>query len=290
VRSRPGLKAIDYRKVDQLRKVVTKARVKKALYKLLEKTPADKLTVKMIADDAADAEETNKEPVPVRFEGKEFSVEVVDAAEVLPENTELAVKEIDEKKNSKAYKGYYEDALRAVQDEKDGKDKITPDEAVSVKISYDEAIPVEDQKNVKIVHLAEDPDTGKVTPEVLDNKSVNLTVRNKEMTETTFEAESFSVYAVVYTLTTTVITDDGEDYEITVSYSDDAGIPEGAVLEAKEIARNSEEYAKYIKQAKKELNLDKENELTDAQSFETKISFARFFDISIVADGKKIEP
>jgi len=290
VRSRPGLKAIDYRKVDQLRKVVTKARVKKALYKLLEKTPADKLTVKMIADDAADAEETNKEPVPVRFEGKEFSVEVVDAAEVLPENTELAVKEIDEKKNSKAYKGYYEDALRAVQDEKDGKDKITPDEAVSVKISYDEAIPVEDQKNVKIVHFAEDPDTGKVTPEVLDNKSVNLTVRNKEMTETTFEAESFSVYAVVYTLTTTVITDDGEDYEITVSYSDDAGIPEGAVLEAKEIARNSEEYAKYIKQAKKELNLDKENELTDAQSFETKISFARFFDISIVADGKKIEP
>lgn len=290
MRSRPGLKAIDYRKVDQLRKVVTKARVKKALYKLLEKTPADKLTVKMIADDAADAEETNKEPVPVRFEGKEFSVEVVDAAEVLPENTELAVKEIDEKKNSKAYKGYYEDALRAVQDEKDGKDKITPDEAVSVKISYDEAIPVEDQKNVKIVHFAEDPDTGKVTPEVLDNKSVNLTVRNKEMTETTFEAESFSVYAVVYTLTTTVITDDGEDYEITVSYSDDAGIPEGAVLEAKEIARNSEEYAKYIKQAKKELNLDKENELTDAQSFETKISFARFFDISIVADGKKIEP
>lgn len=166
-----------------------------------------------------ESSQSSKGPAPITYEGREFSVEVVDGSAVLPENTELKVKEIDEKKDSKEYKGYYEDALKAVQDDEggknvkefsyakfydisllDGKDKITPDDTVSVKISYDEAVPVENKKNVRIVHFAEDPATGEVTPEVLDNKAVDLTVENKEMTETTFEADSFSVYAVVYTV------------------------------------------------------------------------------------------
>ncbi|MBP3898564.1 MAG: hypothetical protein J6D57_12135, partial [Mogibacterium sp.] len=163
--------------------------------------------------------QSSPETGSLSYEGKKYNIEVVDESAVLPESTELKVEEIDEKKDAKEYKNYYEDALKAVQEEKggdkvsgfsyakfydisllDGKDKINPDETVSVKISYDEAVPVENQKNVKIVHFAEDPDTGKVTPEVLDSKAVDLSVENKEMTETTFEAESFSVYAVVYTV------------------------------------------------------------------------------------------
>ena len=67
-------------------------------------------------------------------------------------------------------------------------------------ISYDKALKAKDAKKVRIVHFALDEETGEVVPEVLDSKRVEAEVKGGKLTETTFEATSFSVYAIVYTV------------------------------------------------------------------------------------------
>lgn len=72
----------------------------------------------------------------------------------------------------------------------------------------------------------------------------------------------------------------GDTYTITVTYDDDAGIPDGADLKVREILSGSVEEAKYISESAFELGLENSD-----------ISDARFFDIEIVdAEGQKIEP
>ena len=145
-----------------------------------------------------------------------------------------------------------------------------------------------------------------------------------------FTADSFSVYAIVYTveLYTNVITDSGETYRITVTYDETSGIPQSAELKVKEIKEGEEGYEKYYMEAVKaaydssDVNIDEinnanndvnpeesanenssKNAATDeADSAEKPVSekahrpgkadktYARFFDIEIWSDGRKIEP
>ncbi len=68
------------------------------------------------------------------------------------------------------------------------------------------------------------------------------------------------------------------DYTVTVSYTDDAQIPDNAELAVREIEKDTDEYASYLEQAKGAVDENKS------------VNEARFFDITIVADGEKIEP
>ena len=100
--------------------------------------------------------------------------------------------------------------------------------------------------------------------------------------DTQFEAESFSVYGVVYTstITATYITASGETYEITVTYDSNAEIPDDATLNVREIEAETDEYKGYLNDSAEELDVANEE-----------ISFARFFDIEILdKNGVKIEP
>ena len=95
-----------------------------------------------------------------------------------------------------------------------------------------------------------------------------------------FEADAFSVYALVYTMELNhVLSADGQAYDITVSYTDEAQIPAGAELKAEEILPDTAEYRSCLADSADTLGTNAED-----------ISFARFFDIEILADGKKIEP
>ena len=156
------------------------------------------------------------------YEGEGYAVRIENAD--LTADTSLNVKEIredsDKSKERKAYKRYYKDALEAVQKEKGGKNiaglsvakfyditldadgqEVQPDQAVDVTIAYDKALALEDQKNLRVIHFREDPETGEVTPEVLDRKDVALDLnKNGKLKKAAFQAESFSVYAVVYTV------------------------------------------------------------------------------------------
>lgn len=72
-----------------------------------------------------------------------------------------------------------------------------------------------------------------------------------------------------------ILTMRGEDYEVTASYGDEAGIPENAELSVKEIPADSAEYEDYYQEMLAAVD---------------GVSSARFFDITFMADGAEVEP
>ena len=74
-----------------------------------------------------------------------------------------------------------------------------------------------------------------------------------------------------------------DDYEVTVTYEAEAEIPEGAELKVEEIEKDSDRYKECYEQM-----LEAMPEGWDDEGQE--IAFARFFDISILADGEELEP
>ncbi|MEX2784208.1 InlB B-repeat-containing protein [Streptococcus sp. H49] len=68
----------------------------------------------------------------------------------------------------------------------------------------------------------------------------------------------------------------GNDYEITVNFDADAKLPIGVELKVEEIKEGSDSYAAHYEQTKKALDGDD-------------LSYARFFDISFVYQGKEVE-
>ena len=73
------------------------------------------------------------------------------------------------------------------------------------------------------------------------------------------------------------LTFEGPDYTVSVTYTEDAGIPEGASLVVSEIREDSDEYNTYRAQAEDAIAAGG-------------LSWIRLFDISIEVDGKPIEP
>ena len=68
---------------------------------------------------------------------------------------------------------------------------------------------------------------------------------------------------------------DGEDYKVTVHFTEDAQIPKDAALSVTELS--GEDYEDSCKEAMEVMGLEE-------------LSFARFFDVSFLSDGKEIEP
>ena len=71
---------------------------------------------------------------------------------------------------------------------------------------------------------------------------------------------------------------EGSDYTVTVSYTEEAQIPDNAELAVREIEKDTDEYASYLEQAKGAVDEHKS------------VNEARFFDITIIVDGEKVEP
>ena len=96
-----------------------------------------------------------------------------------------------------------------------------------------------------------------------------------------------SIFGVFGTekLETTVLTASGETYEISVSYDQEAQIPEGAVLNAVEILEGTPEYEAYVAEAKAKVASEDE----EAEGVKD-VTYARFFDITILYDGEEVQP
>ncbi len=97
--------------------------------------------------------------------------------------------------------------------------------------------------------------------------------------EVVFDADSFSIYVVVGTIEKTILASDGHNYKITVSYGSDTGIPADAGLDVNEITEDSSIYNAYVSKTENALGME-----------EGSAEYIRLFDISIVKDGKKIQP
>lgn len=139
---------------------------------------------------------------------------------------------------------------------RDGKgEEIEPLIPISVVMSVNEQAQSAD---AVVVHV-----DGEGNAEVLEQTG--------EGSEVAFDAEAFSVYAIV--ITEKYISANGEKYNIQLSYDSKAGIPDGAALRVVEV-----EDQEYLDRASEAVGADKA------------VRLARFFDISIMADGREIQP
>ena len=233
------------------------------------------------------------EPLILTATGKDYTVKVTcDASSGVPVDAALEVSEITE--DADAYQGYLEETKKAMglsEEEKlpllaarffdikimvDG-EEFTPESGVTVEISYAELLAEDKDAEVNALHFAEGTDG----PNVLDANVTEISEDGKSNVE--FTAESFSVYGVVYTVEfrEEVITTNGDTYEVTVKYGQDAGIPEGAELRVREIEPENEEYKALQEKADEKLAEDLKNAIP---------AHPVLFDISIVMGEEEIEP
>ena len=253
------------------------------------------------AASAASTASTEKAPALITestrltYNGNDYVVYAdFDGSAQLPVGVELKVKEITKESDPDAYQEYYEKALEELKGKYDENtelsfarfyditfvfegQEIEPKGNVNIRIEYKEAVEIEEETKVDTVHFDKN-DADKV--EIIDSDQEVKDDTKVESVE--FESDKFSVYGVIgtATITTKYLTGDGETYNISVSYGPDANIPDGAELEVSEITEDSDKYTDLYAKAS-EAVLDGKD---------ASVPFARFFDISIVKDGEKIQP
>ena len=230
------------------------------------------------SEEAADPEEENvseEEPTTLTAEENTYTVTLTYGPDAgIPEDSTLYVRELTE--NTRRYNQYLDQAgsevkeityarffdIRILDSERN---EIEPQGKVEVRItSTDEKTPPEAE--VTAVHFRNDDET-----EILPTEDNNTE-------EIRFETESFSIYGILYTvdLHTEYISSSGHAYDITVTYTEDAGIPEQAKLEVQEITAEEELYDDYVSRAEDVLGLQDEIP-----------SYIRLFDISILDENEE---
>ena len=219
-----------------------------------------------------------------------------DEAANIPEDAEIDIKEIPEA--SRQYQSYMGEAEKLlIGDANENGENASG----SKEINYAKIV------DVNIVSATE----GTVTPEA----DIDVDIAYKETEEiaegTVMQALSFNgrtpevekdalvyggetyvdglqvttdklpVYGIVgtETITTHVITAEGETYEISVTYGQDADIPVDASLNAVEILEGTDAYNQYLSASAEQLMVADED-----------VHFARFFDVQIKKDEQIIEP
>ena len=188
-------------------------------------------------------------------EGTNMIVEAVDGQtvqgaveSVLPEDTELAAVDIT-----------FENAL--------GK-KVQP--RIPVKVTMTSLTSPTKAKPL-VLHLDDEGAAGLVMQDAPNS-----------LNTVTFEADSFSVYVMaVKRLQQTLTASDGRTYEISVTYTEEAKLPNDVELVVREIAETDSSFATVFGRAK--------NAATAAREDAT-VTNARFFDISLKKDGATLEP
>ena len=218
----------------------------------------------------ASAESAPSEKAPVykagelNFEGKKYDITAsYEKKAGIPEGTELQVEEIS--KDQDLYDEYYEKALKELKKDA-GKYKVSglsfarfydialmtegkeiePKDTVNVTISYDQGISAKESDHVHILHFTENKKTGKIESEILKESDIDVTIEKDKMTEASFDAESFSVYGVVYTVDFHWEAD-GKEYESSLPGGGYATL--GALLKELNVAGDTEEFVSEIEKA-----------------------------------------
>lgn len=181
---------------------------------------------------------------------------------------------------------------------------VEPQGPVAVQIDYGQAIEQAVNEEVNTVHFEGQEEV----PVVLETQTEGS---GETLEQVTFETPGFSVFAVMgATITKRILASDGVGYLITLTCGPEAAVPADAELEVREIDSASGEYEDYLAKAMdalreenpapgKETGAETDAAIDPETGSETgeagpedafAISFARFFDIRIVAGGRTIEP
>ena len=142
---------------------------------------------------------------------------------------------------------------------------ISPSQSVAVSIELlSENINKSDEE-ISVVHFEDETNQTEIMETELNGEAIE------------FETDGFSVYVVTgFTIEKFVEASDGKTYKITVTFKEDALLPDGVGLSVRELTGN--EYAEYVGSASVAMK---------AAGFE----YARVFDISLVdAQGMEVQP
>lgn len=219
-----------------------------------------------------------------------LKVEVEAPEGAFPANTTMEIKALD----TNEVKGAVDEAVAQKT-----KDKVAEVQAVDIKFfdgAGQEIEPAVDitvrfvsnviaqNDNSYVVHVNKDG-KGNVVDSLTNDQ---LAQRNQKAAndELYIDANEFSPYVLVGTkaLTTDVLLADGNEYTVTVSYGEDAKIPEGATLKVAPFATDSEEY----KNARNAVIVDKQAKGESVNEADLGLAAV---DISILdTSGKEIEP
>ncbi len=214
-------------------------------------------------------EEISHEPVYFYDDSTDVTVMIEAPYGAFPENTTMAVTEVQ-----------YRDIEGSVTDVVEDFSFV---QAIDITFYHnDEAIEPALPIKVSLVSSAIKEADESMVLHISNEGQTNVVELSEEDTmddELVFESQEFSTYVIVYTeIEKTFLSADGQTYRITVTYDQRAQIPKDAVLEVEEILYGTPEYDSYLARVEETLE---ENKRT---------SFARFFDISILSDGVKIQP
>lgn len=156
-------------------------------------------------------------------------------------------------------------------------EELEPKADVDVQIVFRDKIEQNEETEVAAVHI-ENNEANVIEAETDSTKSARHD--NEAIDTVTFTSDSFSVYGVVQKkkIITKVLAADGNTYEIEISYTQEAEIPEESQVKVEEIPEGSDLWEAYRKQTAAALNADD-------------VRLPGLYDISIIdAEGAKIEP
>ena len=203
--------------------------------------------------------------------GIKVSVEAPEGA--FPENTKIAVTPV----NGNSLKDTVSDAVDGAVLEVQAVDitffdadghEIEP--AIPIRVVMTPAATQHAEEKANVVHV----DIAQQTAELIEQAEGT----EADNSEVVFDADTFTIYAIVYTVDTYFRSCTGETFRVTMDFDENAGIPQNAELVVEEILEESADYSNLLSQAENALDGNKQ------------ISFVRFFDISIMADGKEVQP
>ena len=154
-----------------------------------------------------------------------------------------------------------------------------PQEAVVVHVDDEGAAEVVESESAGETGASMEMPAGEQQPSAGEQEDTSQDEPASDEPARAFEADSFSVYALVFTETieTKYIDASGATWSIEVGYGQDAGIPANATLAVSEVT--GEDADDYLAQT------------TEALRGQETITLARFFDITILdAEGNEVQP
>ena len=155
--------------------------------------------------------------------------------------------------------------------------ELEPQGDVDVQITFRDKIEENEDTEVAAVHI----ENNEATVIESETDSQKVAKHDDEAIDTvTFTSDSFSVFGVVQKkkIITKLLEAGGQTYEIGVTYTQEAEIPEDAQIKVEEIPEGSDLYNAYKKQTAAALNADD-------------VRLPGLYDISIVdAENNKVEP
>ncbi len=191
-----------------------------------------------------------------------------------------------------AIEGEKEAAAVAAAETEEAEDESGKAEDTSVPESADEAVPVEGastEEGAKEPEKTEneaEPEKTEAEPEKVEaepEKAENEPEKTEDDPEKTDAepAEEKAETEEEVDLTPKTLEVKGADYTVTMTYTGEAMIPEGATLSAEEILADDTDYEKYVNDAAEALDLP------EGQSARVR---ARFFDIKIMVGEEEVTP